>query len=206
MQKHTKFSLWYTVAVVGAMLALNTLLFSGSAVPQIAYSEFLARVTADQVERVVITQDTIYGIDKAPTRPPQPAPTPVDDRAAGDRQTPWRVLARPALAAAHGRPRAVAREAEARRTRRAEAPASRSFRCPTRSSSQTPPAARRRLPRRGRHRTGRATSSQLDPARSASCSSSGDTLMRRMGRRRPRRAEHRAEQGEDLRRPIRPRA
>ena len=90
MQKHTKFSLWYTVAVVGAMLALNALLYSGSAVPTIAYSEFLSRVAADRVERVVITQDTIYGIDKDPNAPPQPAPTPVTIEPPA-KETPWRV-------------------------------------------------------------------------------------------------------------------
>ncbi len=90
MQQHTKFSLWYTVAVVGAMLLLNALLFSGSAVPQIPYSEFLSRVTADGVERVVITQDTIYGVDKDLTAPPEAAHTPATIEPPA-KETPWRV-------------------------------------------------------------------------------------------------------------------
>ena len=91
MQQHTKFSLWYTIAVLGAVLLLNALLFSGPAVPQIPYSEFLSRVTSDRVERVVITQDTIYGIDKDPNAPPaaaKPAPATIEPPA---KETPWRV-------------------------------------------------------------------------------------------------------------------
>ncbi|MBX3024872.1 ATP-dependent zinc metalloprotease FtsH [bacterium] len=90
MQQHTKFSLWYTVAVVGAMLLLNALLFSGPAVPRIPYSEFLSRVTTGKVERVVITTDTIYGIDRDPNAPApaKPVPATIEPPA---KETPWRV-------------------------------------------------------------------------------------------------------------------
>jgi cell division protease FtsH len=112
MQQHTKFSLWYTVAVVGAMLLLNALLFSGSSVPQIPYSEFLSRVTADRVERVVITQDTIYGVDKDVDAPPEAAHTPATIEPPA-KETPWRVPLDRAWRWLTG-VRQQAREAEAR--------------------------------------------------------------------------------------------
>jgi cell division protease FtsH len=90
MQPYAKFSLWYTIAVVAGVLLLDALVFSAPAVKPIPYSEFLARVTADKVERVVITQDTIYGVDKDPDAPAAPAPPPADIEPP-PKETPWRV-------------------------------------------------------------------------------------------------------------------
>ena len=72
MQPRTRFSIWYYLTVLGVILALDSLLFSGPGVPQIAYSTFLDRVQKDQVERVVITQNQIYGVMKPPDAPPAP--------------------------------------------------------------------------------------------------------------------------------------
>ncbi|MEO8606192.1 MAG: ATP-dependent metallopeptidase FtsH/Yme1/Tma family protein, partial [bacterium] len=90
MQPQTKFSILYTLGVVAVILMLDSLLFSRSAVPEIPYSEFLTRVQQNQVERVVITQSTIYGITKDPKAPPPAAPTPAVIPAPV-KMTPWRV-------------------------------------------------------------------------------------------------------------------
>jgi len=90
MRPQTKFSIWYSLAVLGVVVLLDSLLFAHSGVPEIPYSEFLSRVTADRVERVVITQGTIYGITKDPNAPPPPAPTP-NAIPAPVKTTPWRV-------------------------------------------------------------------------------------------------------------------
>jgi cell division protease FtsH len=98
MQARTKFSLWYYLIVFGVILAVDSALFSGAGGPQIAYSEFLARVDRDQVERVVITQDEIYGSMKAPTpvggaAAPSPSPAASAPKALSvpGLQTPWRL-------------------------------------------------------------------------------------------------------------------
>ncbi len=92
MQPRAKFSLWYYLTVLGVILALDSIFFSGASVPQIAYSEFLDRLQKDQIERVVITQNAIYGVMRAPgapaTAPAAAAPTPL---AVPGKQTPWRL-------------------------------------------------------------------------------------------------------------------
>ena len=69
MQQRAKFSIWYYLTVFAVILAVDSVLFSGTTAPPIAYSEFLDRVTSNRVERVVITQDQIYGLMKAPDAP-----------------------------------------------------------------------------------------------------------------------------------------
>src|SRR5262245_20104104 len=98
MQPRTKFSLWYYIVVFAVILAVDSTLFSGAGVPQIAYSEFLARVETNQVERAVITQDEIYGAMKAPTPAggaAAPSPSPATGAAkplsVPGHQTPWRL-------------------------------------------------------------------------------------------------------------------
>jgi cell division protease FtsH len=92
MQPRARFSIWYYLTVFVAILALDSVLFSGAGVPQIAYSDFLARVQSDQVARVVITQQEIYGAMKAPSPVPSPAaataPPPLS---VPGKQTPWRL-------------------------------------------------------------------------------------------------------------------
>ena len=61
MEKHTKFSLWYYLFVFFAIMTLQMLLFSGSAVKEIPYSEFRERLARGTIESVVITQEKIYG-------------------------------------------------------------------------------------------------------------------------------------------------
>src|SRR5512147_1477134 len=125
MQPRTKFSLWYYLIVFAVILAVDSALFSGAGVPQIAYSEFLARVDRDQVERVVITQDEIYGAMKAPT-PAAGAAAPSPSPATGapkplnvpGHQTPWRLdlsawWQRLVASEAQYREAVAAREAEA---------------------------------------------------------------------------------------------
>jgi cell division protease FtsH len=119
MQPRTRFSVWYYITVFAVILALDSVLFSGAGVPQIAYSDFLARVEKDQVERVVITQDQIHGAMKAPDAPagaaPAAAPTPLS---VPGKQTPWRLELgawwdRLAASEARYREAAAAREAAA---------------------------------------------------------------------------------------------
>jgi len=66
MQGRTRFSLGYYLAVFAIIFALDSLLFSGHAVEEIPYSEFLDRVEGNRVERLVITQDKLYGLMKDP--------------------------------------------------------------------------------------------------------------------------------------------
>jgi cell division protease FtsH len=90
MQPRTRFSLWYYVTVLGIILALDSILFSGAGVPQIAYSDFLDRVQQDQVARVVITQDTIYGAMRSPDAPAASAAPAAAPLAVAGKHTPWR--------------------------------------------------------------------------------------------------------------------
>ncbi len=61
MEKHTKFSIWYYLFVFFGIMTLQMLLFSGSVVKEIPYSEFRERLAQGKIESVVITQDKIYG-------------------------------------------------------------------------------------------------------------------------------------------------
>jgi cell division protease FtsH len=99
MPPRTRFSIWYYVTVFAVIVGVDSLLFSGPGVPHIAYSAFLARVEADRVARVVITQDQIYGIMKPPdATAASSAPTPAADASAPPpplkvpgKETPWRL-------------------------------------------------------------------------------------------------------------------
>jgi cell division protease FtsH len=92
MQAQTKFSLWYTLGVLLVILMLDSLV-SRSGVPEISYSEFLTKVEQDQIERVVITTATIYGITRDPNAPPKTAPAAPTPAAiaAPAKTTPWRL-------------------------------------------------------------------------------------------------------------------
>ena len=84
-----RFSLLYYLWGLGLILLLDTLLFSSPQPPAIAYSDFLHRVTDNQVASVVITNDRIYGEMEAPAeaaggKPAAPAAVP-------SKHTPWRL-------------------------------------------------------------------------------------------------------------------
>ena len=66
MENRTRFSIIYYVIVFMLIFSLDSMLFGGSGVKKIPYSEFLERVRSDRVEEVVLTEDTIYGLLKSP--------------------------------------------------------------------------------------------------------------------------------------------
>ena len=57
----TRFSLFYYLSLLIGFVVLQMLLFSGAASRGIPYNEFHQAVTEKRVERVVITEDRIYG-------------------------------------------------------------------------------------------------------------------------------------------------
>ncbi len=61
MEKHHKFSVWYVLLGVWAVLILHNLLFSMFAIETIAYSEFLDLVRKGKIAEVAITQNQIQG-------------------------------------------------------------------------------------------------------------------------------------------------
>ena len=61
MEKHHKFSLWYVLLGVWAVLIIHNLLFSFFAIETIPYSEFLELVKQGKVTEVAITQNQIQG-------------------------------------------------------------------------------------------------------------------------------------------------
>ena len=66
MNPRTRFSTLYYLLVFAVIFGLDLLFFSGPAVQEIPYSEFLKRVTNNEVQTVVITPDQIYGVMKSP--------------------------------------------------------------------------------------------------------------------------------------------
>src|SRR5690606_33183238 len=65
MERRTRFSLLYYLWVLSLILLVDTFLFGGPSVPEIPYSEFLDRVTKNQVATVVLTPEQIWGEMKA---------------------------------------------------------------------------------------------------------------------------------------------
>jgi len=84
-----RFSLLYYLWGLGLILLLDSLLFSSQQPRAIAYSDFLHRVTSNQVSSVVITEDHIYGEMKPPaeTQGNKAAPAATVPK----KQTPWRL-------------------------------------------------------------------------------------------------------------------
>jgi cell division protease FtsH len=72
----TRFSLWYYLSLLLAFLFLQSLLFSGPAGQEIPYNEFRADLRAGKVDRIVLTQDRIFGrlrpANPAASGPPAP--------------------------------------------------------------------------------------------------------------------------------------
>ena len=74
MQPRTRFTLLYYLWVFGLLLLVDSLFFSAPPVPDIAYSEFLERVTKGGSAKVVLTPEQIYGEMKPPAAPAEGAP------------------------------------------------------------------------------------------------------------------------------------
>ena len=88
MENRTRFSILYYLVVFMAIFSLNSMLFGGSGVKKVAYSEFLDRVKNDRVEEVVLTEDTLYGLLKSPKSESAKGQTDVDPPG---EHTPWRL-------------------------------------------------------------------------------------------------------------------
>jgi cell division protease FtsH len=91
VKQRAKFSLAYFPAVIALILLADVFFFGEPDVPEISYSEFRDRVAKDEVESVVISEEKLYGLMKAPKSEtgspkkehPSPSPPP--------KKTPWRV-------------------------------------------------------------------------------------------------------------------
>ena len=88
MENRTRFSIFYYLIVFMAIFSIDSMLFGGSGVKKVPYSEFLDRVRADRVEEVVLTEDTLYGLLKSPESEAAKGQPDVDPP--GD-HTPWRL-------------------------------------------------------------------------------------------------------------------
>ena len=66
MLKRTKFSIWYYIIVVAALLGLQAVIFSTNIVSEISYRDFRDAIANDGIQTVVITPDRIYGKFKDP--------------------------------------------------------------------------------------------------------------------------------------------
>ena len=65
MEKRTKFSIWYYILVILMMFLIQVWFFSGSAVKEISYKQFLDSLDANKISSVVLTSDKIHGLFKA---------------------------------------------------------------------------------------------------------------------------------------------
>ncbi|OHX65451.1 ATP-dependent zinc metalloprotease FtsH [Flammeovirga pacifica] len=61
MKNTTKFSIWYFLSILGGMLFLETLFFSGPNVKEMSYNQFRENLTEGKIEHIVISDDKIYG-------------------------------------------------------------------------------------------------------------------------------------------------
>lgn len=66
MEPRYKFSFGYFLMLFTLMLFLDSLFFSGPAVHEIPYNKFRDLIQADKVQSVILEQDRIYGLEKAP--------------------------------------------------------------------------------------------------------------------------------------------
>lgn len=88
MENRTRFSILYYLVVFMAIFSLNSMLFGGSGVKKIPYSDFLDRIKNDRVEEVVLTEDTLYGLLKSPQSEAAKGQPDVDPPG---EHTPWRL-------------------------------------------------------------------------------------------------------------------
>jgi cell division protease FtsH len=94
MEPRYKFSFGYFLMLFTLMLFLDSLFFSGPAVHDISYSKFRDLIRADKVQSVILEQDRIYGLEKAPPKTDTAAPAnePPDGKvgfAPHQKHTPW---------------------------------------------------------------------------------------------------------------------
>lgn len=61
MKNRTKFSIWYFLSILGGMLFLEVLFFSGPNVKELSYNAFRDSIQVGKVEHVIISDDKIYG-------------------------------------------------------------------------------------------------------------------------------------------------
>ena len=61
MDKKASFNLWYAIAAIVVILLLQYFWLSNRATDQLAYSEFLAQLDANNVEEVVVTESQVRG-------------------------------------------------------------------------------------------------------------------------------------------------
>jgi len=61
MDKKASFNLWYAIAAIVAILLLQYFWLSAKSVEQLAYSEFLTQLDANNVEEVVVTETQVRG-------------------------------------------------------------------------------------------------------------------------------------------------
>jgi cell division protease FtsH len=69
MEKRSKFSIGYYLALFSLILLMETLFFSGPAVKEIAYSKFRDLLQQNKIEQVVIEPDKLFGVLKGPQNP-----------------------------------------------------------------------------------------------------------------------------------------
>ncbi len=61
MEKHHKFSIWYVLLGIWAVLILNNIIAGQIGPKQVAYSEFLNQLRADKIKEIAIGKDVITG-------------------------------------------------------------------------------------------------------------------------------------------------
>ncbi|MBB6460625.1 ATP-dependent zinc metalloprotease FtsH [Flammeovirga kamogawensis] len=61
MKNRAKFSIWYFLSILGGMLFLEALFFSGPNVKELSYNAFKDSIEVNRVEQVVISDEKIYG-------------------------------------------------------------------------------------------------------------------------------------------------
>ena len=88
MENRTRFSIFYYLIVFMVIFSIDSMLFGGTGVEKIPYSEFLDRIRSDRVEEVVLTEDTLYGLMKSPESEATQGKTDVDPPG---EHTPWRL-------------------------------------------------------------------------------------------------------------------
>jgi cell division protease FtsH len=91
MEKRSKFSIGYYLALFGLILLMETLFFSGPAVKEIAYSKFRDLLQQNKIEQVVIEPDKLYGLLKGSqnSEKPEAAEKKQTPITVPRKQTPW---------------------------------------------------------------------------------------------------------------------
>jgi cell division protease FtsH len=93
MQQQSKFSITYFVFLLAMFLLLDSVLFSGTSVKEIPYSQFRDLIQQDKLQSVIIEKDKIYGLMKA-EQPSSSADASKKDpptAAPSRHRTPWRL-------------------------------------------------------------------------------------------------------------------